>query len=151
MKTQVHNIFDEMMRLKIFFILLGVGDESYHRFFKQAQQKYKDRVRINLTFNDKLAHLIIAGSDVFLMPSKTEPCGLTQLYGLKYGTVPLVHKTGGLADTVHPFNLDADKGNGFVFEKYDSKQLLKVLKQAVKQYSDQKTWVRIMKNVEMGH
>ncbi len=142
----VRDIFDEMMRLKIFFVLLGVGDESYHRFFKQAQKKYKDRVRINLTFNDKLAHLVIAGSDVFLMPSKTEPCGLTQLYGLKYGTVPLVHKTGGLADTVHPFNLDADKGNGFVFEKYDSKQLLKVLKQAVKQYSDQKTWVRIMKN-----
>ena len=142
----IYDVFDEMMRLKIFFILIGIGDESYHRFFKQAQKKYKDRVRVNLTFNERLAHLVIAGSDIFLMPSKTEPCGLTQLYGLKYGTVPLVHKIGGLADTVHPFDLDADKGNGFVFDKYDSKQLLKVLKQVVKQYSDQKTWVRIMKN-----
>lgn len=142
----IHDAFDEIMQLKIFFILLGIGDEGYQRFFIQAQKKYKDKVRIQLSFDEPLSHLIMAGSDIFLMPSKTEPCGLTQLYGLKYGTIPLVFRTGGLADTIRSYDLDPEKGNGFVFDKYNVKQFIKTLKRAVRLYNDKKTWMRIIKN-----
>jgi starch synthase len=98
-----------------------------------------------LGFNDELAHLIEAGSDMFLMPSKYEPCGLNQMYSLAYGTVPIVRETGGLADTVVKFNEKTDEGTGFVFKKYDSQDMMKEIKRAIKVFEDKKTWQKIMR------
>ncbi|MGE5681731.1 MAG: glycosyltransferase, partial [Bacillota bacterium] len=93
------------------------------------------------------AHLIEAGSDLFLMPSRYEPCGLNQMYSLAYGTVPVVRETGGLADTVIKFNEKEETGNGFVFKKYESGELLKEIKRAIKVFQqDRKLWAKIQKN-----
>jgi starch synthase len=103
-------------------------------------------VRVDLSFNDGLAHLIEAGSDIFLMPSRYEPCGLNQLYSLKYGTVPIVRATGGLDDSIEDVNANAGTGTGFKFRKYDSTELLKTVRRAVQLYADQTLWKKIMKN-----
>ena len=127
-------------------VLLGTGDKKYHTFFEKMSQKYKNKFAAYLGFNDELAHLIEAGADIFLMPSMYEPCGLNQMYSLVYGTVPVVRETGGLADTVINFNEKNGEGNGFVFKKYDSKELLKEVKKATKLYDDKKNWTKIMRN-----
>ena len=134
------------MKLDIQMVLLGTGDKKYHTFFEKMSQKYKDKFAAYLGFNDELAHLIEAGSDIFLMPSMYEPCGLNQMYSLVYGTVPVVRETGGLADTVINVNEKNGEGNGFVFKKYNSKELLKEVKKAVKLYADKKTWTKVMRN-----
>lgn len=123
-------IFDDIMKLGFNFILLGVGDETYHRKLKQYEQVYPTSVSINLKFDEKLAHRIYAGSDFFLMPSQYEPCGLGQLISLKYGTVPIVRQTGGLADTVREFDPAGQTGNGFVFKPYTPDALLDALSRA---------------------
>ena len=142
----VRDAFDEMMRMNIYFVLLGEGDESYHRFFDQVRKKYAGRVGINLNDDNTLTHLIEAGADIFLIPSRYEPCGLTQLRSLKYGTVPVVRETGGLADTVQPFDPETGKGTGFLFHDFSVKHLLRAVKRAVRTFEDRKTWLRIMKN-----
>ena len=98
-----------------------------------------------MQFDNSLAHLIEAGSDIFLMPSRYEPCGLNQMYSLKYGTVPIVRKTGGLADTVEDFNEMTGKGTGFVFEKYDSAELLKTIKRACGLFGRKRIWNKIIR------
>jgi starch synthase len=138
--------FPEIMKQNVQVILLGTGDRKYHTFFEKMQQKHPDKFACYLGFNDELAHLIEAGADIFLMPSKYEPCGLNQMYSLVYGTVPLVRETGGLADTVHKFNDKTGEGTGFMFKSYDSAALLKELNRALKTFEDKKTWNRIMKN-----
>jgi len=137
---------DEMMHLNIYFIVLGKGKGSDYTFFEKVRKRYKNRVGIGLDFDNSLAHLVTAGADIILMPSKVEPCGLTQLCALRYGTVPLVRLTGGLADTVQPFDPDTEKGTGFVFNDFDVKEFLITLEQAVQIFQDQKTWTTIMKN-----
>lgn len=139
--------FNNLMKLNVRLILLGTGNRKYHRFFEQQLSKHRDKFSCYLGFDDELAHLIEAGADMFLMPSKYEPCGLNQMYSLVYGTVPIVRRTGGLADTVEEFNPKTGNGNGFTFEKYTQTDLIKVLKKAIKIYStDKKTWTKIMKN-----
>ncbi|MBU0566518.1 glycogen synthase GlgA [bacterium] len=132
------DIFSELigrlMRHKLQIILLGTGEEIYHRFFTRQALKYPEKFALNLTYDNALAHKIYAGSDFFLMPSLYEPCGLGQLISLKYGTVPIVRKTGGLADTVFEFNQKEGTGNGFLFENYSSEELLAAIKQALKVY-----------------
>lgn len=142
----ISDIFADLMKLDIQMVLLGTGDKKYHTFFEKMSQKYKDKFAAYLGFNDELAHLIEAGSDIFLMPSMYEPCGLNQMYSLVYGTVPVVRETGGLADTVINVNEKNGEGNGFVFKKYNSKELLKEVKKAVKLYADKKTWTKVMRN-----
>ena len=142
----IQKAFDEMMGLDVYFILLGVGDSVYHKFFAQMGKKYKKQVGVSLTFDDDLAHKIMAGSDLFLMPSRFEPCGLTQLYGLKYGTVPVVHLTGGLADTIQSYDVKTGKGNGFILKKADSKHFILALKQALKVFRSEKAWTKLVKN-----
>jgi len=134
------------MKLNVQMVLLGTGDKKYHTFFEKMSRKYRNRFASYLGFNDDLAHLIEAGSDIFLMPSEYEPCGLNQMYSLVYGTVPVVRETGGLADTVVKFNGKDAEGNGFVFKKYDGQALLKEIKKAVKLYGDKKTWIKLMRN-----
>ena len=143
----IKNSFNEIMKLDARLILLGNGDKKYHKFFEEMAIKKSSKFSCYLGFDEELAHLMEAGSDMFLMPSKIEPCGLNQMYSLVYGTVPIVRSTGGLADTVEAFNDKTGTGNGFVFSKYDKDELLKTIKKAVKLFSsDNKTWQKIMKN-----
>ncbi len=137
----------DLLKIDAQFVILGTGDKKYHKFLETLSSKYPNKFSCYLGFDDELAHLIEAGSDMFLMPSLYEPCGLNQMYSLMYGTVPIVRKTGGLADTVIPYNSKNEEGNGFIFEKYNAKEMVAEIKNAVKVYSsDQKTWQRIMKN-----
>lgn len=136
---------DKLMSLNIQMVILGVGDEKYHQALKAAQKKYNKKLAINLRFDNELAHLIEAGSDMFLMPSRFEPCGLNQSYSLKYGTVPIVRATGGLADTIFEYDSGNDTGNGFVFAKYSSSEMLKAVNRAINLYADAKVWQRLVK------
>jgi len=143
----IEKAFPDLMKLNIQFVLLGTGDKKYNRFFMNMASKYHEKFSCFIGFDDDLAHLIEAGSDIFLMPSKFEPCGLNQMYSLVYGTVPIVRKTGGLADTVQPFNPKTKTGNGFVFEKYNAKDMLTEIKNAIKIYtSSPDTWRIIQQN-----
>ena len=141
----VQKTFPDLMKMNIQMVLLGTGDKKYHTFFEKMSRKYPKKFACYLGFNDELAHLIEAGSDIFLMPSKYEPCGLNQMYSLVYGTVPIVRETGGLADTVIKFNEKTEEGNGFVFKKYNADALLKEIKRALKIFEDKKTWTKIIK------
>jgi starch synthase len=141
----VQEIFMNLMKLDIQLIVLGTGDPKYHTFFDKMAMKYRDKFVCYLGFNDELAHLIEGGSDIFLMPSKYEPCGLNQMYSQKYGTVPIVRETGGLADTVEKFNEKTGEGTGFMFNKYDPNDFLSEIKRAVTIYQDKKVWLKIMK------
>lgn len=137
--------FKQIMALDVQLVLLGTGEKKYHKFFEEAEIKYANKFACYLGFDDVLAHLIEAGSDMFLMPSKYEPCGLNQMYSLAYGTIPIVRKTGGLADTVEDYNPDDKKGNGFVFTNYESKDLLEAIERAISLFQDKKAWERLMK------
>lgn len=141
----VQKIFTDLMKMDVQMILLGTGDPKLHTFFEKMNKKYKNKFAAYLGFNDDLAHLIEGGADIFLMPSRYEPCGLNQMYSLKYGTVPVVRKTGGLADTVVKFNEKTGEGNGFMFDKYDPKEFLKEVKRAVKVFKNKEVWIKIMK------
>ncbi|MCD6162327.1 MAG: glycogen synthase GlgA [candidate division Zixibacteria bacterium] len=136
---------DDIFELDIQMVILGSGDEKYEKIFAKLAKKYPKKLAVNVKFDNKLAHLIEAGSDMFLMPSRYEPCGLNQLYSLKYGTVPIVRETGGLADTITNCNPVKNTGNGFVFKDYDSSELLNVIKFAVEVYKSKKAWTDIMK------
>jgi starch synthase len=142
----VQDVFPELMKMNIQIVLLGTGEKKYQNFFEKMTGKHPDKFQCYLGFNDELAHLIESGSDIYLMPSKYEPCGLNQMYSLVYGTVPLVRETGGLADTVIRFNEKTGEGNGFMFKNYEGKALLKELHRALKIFEDKKTWHKIMKN-----
>ena len=138
--------FEKMVQLGTVFLLMGEGKRTYYQFFKKIQKKYPDRVGVCLNSDQSLFHLMIAGSDMIIMPSKIEPCGLNHLYGMRYGTIPIVRSAGGLADTVQSFTASTGKGNGFVFNNYKANSLLKAVKQAVQCYRDKKVWSRVMKN-----
>lgn len=138
--------FPTLMKMNVQIILLGTGDRKYHKFFDQMSKKHSDKFACYLGFNNELAHLIEAGADMYLMPSKIEPCGLNQMYSLVYGSVPLVRETGGLADTVSRFNEKTGEGNGFSFKEYSADAMLKEIKRALKIFEDKKTWQKIMKN-----
>ncbi len=142
----VTEIFSELMEMDIQFVLLGTGNKKYHSFFEKAAKKYSGKFACYLGFDDELAHLIEGGADIFMMPSRYEPCGLNQMYSLMYGTVPLVRETGGLADTVIKYNEKTEEGNGFVFKQYEGGALIKELKRAIKIFEDKKTWSKIMKS-----
>jgi len=135
-----------LMKLNIQMVLLGTGDKKYHTLFEKTAKKYSNKFACYLGFNDELAHLIEAGSDIFLMPSKYEPCGLNQMYSLMYGTVPVVRETGGLADTVKNYSKNKSDGNGFMFKKYNAEDMLKEIKKALKIFQNKEEWQKLMKN-----
>jgi starch synthase len=141
----VQKIIPELMKQDIQMIVLGTGDKSYHTFFDQTARKYPKKFACYLGFNDDLAHLIEGGADIFLMPSKHEPCGLNQMYSLKYGTVPVVRETGGLADTVVKFNEKSKEGTGFMFKKYDAREFLEEVNRSLKYFQDKAIWTKIVK------
>ena len=135
----------EIVSLDARIVILGTGDPKFHDALEKISKTFPENVAVFLRFDNELAHLIEAGSDIFLMPSRYEPCGLNQMYSLKYGTVPVVRKTGGLADTITDYSTDPENGNGFVFEEYNSKEMVKAIKNAVKTFNDQKTWQKLVK------
>ncbi|MEO8666445.1 MAG: glycogen synthase GlgA, partial [Ignavibacteria bacterium] len=137
----IEKIMPELMKLDIQMIILGTGEEKYHKFLKNAQKKYKNKLAIHIGFDETLAHQIEAAADMYLMPSKYEPCGLNQMYSLKYGTVPIVRNTGGLADTIIDYR--KPQGNGFLFNDYDPKELLKTVKSAIDLYKDKSKWNKL--------
>ncbi|MBN1794575.1 MAG: glycogen synthase GlgA [Candidatus Omnitrophica bacterium] len=120
-----------MEELGIQFVLLGTGEEKYHKLFQDLAERYRGTGSFNIRFDNALAKKIYAGSDFFLMPSKYEPCGLGQMISLRYGTIPIVRKTGGLADTVTEYNPETGSGNGFVFEAYDPRALVSAVRRAL--------------------
>ncbi len=130
------------------FVVLGSGDDRYQKRFMQLVENYPGLAGVRLDFDEQLAHEIEAGADIYLMPSQYEPCGLNQLYSLRYGTVPVVRRTGGLADSVShasPENLDG--ANGFVFDDYSAEAFADALQMAVEIYcNEQETWTRLMQN-----
>jgi starch synthase len=127
-------------------VALGSGEERYEELFRRLQEHFPGRAWFYAGFNNDLAHWIEAGADIFLMPSRFEPCGLNQLYSLRYGTPPVVHKTGGLADTVEPFDAATGEGTGFVFEHFDPQGLGWALGQALDIYPHRPAWQRLMQN-----
>ena len=138
---------EDVMREHCQLVILGTGDTEYHEMLQKLKQKYADHIGVNLKFDAILAELIYAGSDLFLMPSRYEPCGLGQLISFKYGTVPIVRKTGGLADTVHDFNPTTGEGEGFVFEEYSSKALLDAVRRAIEAYHKKTIWKALQEKV----
>jgi starch synthase len=137
---------DEVMALNLQLVMLASGDPALERIFLEAERSYPRRLRVILGFNDAMAHRIQAGSNMFLMPSRFEPCGLTQMYALKYGTVPVVRATGGLRDTVTEFEPGTMTGNGFVFTPYTAKALTAALGRAMAVYGRPNQWSRLMGN-----
>jgi starch synthase len=127
-------------------VLLGTGDEKYHELFTLIGKKYPKKTGIKIAYDNTLAHKIEAGCDMFLMPSRYEPCGLNQIYSLKYGTIPIVRATGGLDDTIQEFNQASGKGTGFKFKQYDASKLLKTIKDALTLYHDKGEWEKLTRN-----
>jgi len=144
----IAQIIDPLMQYTRFqFVLLGTGDQRYHDLFTQMHQRYPDRVAVYLTFNAPLAQKIYAGTDMFLMPSRFEPCGLGQLIAMRYGSIPIVRSTGGLADTVHDFDPETGAGNGFAFKSYDAIALYGAIVRALENFRYKDTWHRLMVKV----
>lgn len=139
----IAEVSDELMLMDIQFVILGTGDQKYHKLFEKLSKKFRNKLAVNLRFDNKLAHLIEAGADIFLMPSRYEPCGLNQLYSIKYGTIPVVRETGGLADTVHDYDPKSGTGTGFTFQKYDAQDMLNAIMRSVKLFPDKKSWKKI--------
>jgi len=127
-------------------VILGSGREEYHNLLRQAASRYPDRLAVFIEFDDALARLIYAGCDMFLMPSRFEPCGLGQLIAMRYGAIPVVRHTGGLVDTVQDLTQDMRKGNGFVFKDYDSEAMLAAIQRAVNSYT-KKAWPNVMRRI----
>lgn len=144
-------VLDEVLYYDdIQFVLLGTGDESYERWFREAAWRYPTKLSAQILFNDALSRKIYAASDIFLMPSKFEPCGISQLLALRYGSIPVVRETGGLNDTVHAYNEETGEGNGFTFKDYNAHDMMFTLRRAVSFYHKPEHWKKVTKNAFAG-
>ncbi|MGH9716569.1 MAG: glycogen synthase GlgA [Candidatus Acidiferrales bacterium] len=142
----IAEISSEMSSENIALAVLGTGEAKYEAAFKKLAEKYPARVGVKIGYDNTLAHKIEAGADMFLMPSRYEPCGLNQVYSLRYGTVPIVRATGGLDDTIQPFDAQTLQGTGFKFETYSGEALLECIRTALKAFRDQKAWRALQAN-----
>jgi starch synthase len=136
----------ELMREDLVLVVLGTGDRKYEDLFRALAAAYPGRVGVKIAYDNTLAHMVEAGADMFLMPSRYEPSGLNQMYSLKYGTVPIVRATGGLDDSIEPFDLEHGTGTGFKFKEYSGEALLYAVRQALHHYMDERIWKRIQLN-----
>ncbi len=134
---------DRIVELDLQIALLGTGQPEYHALFREISARHRKKFAIRLRFDNRLAHQIEAGADMFLMPSKYEPCGLNQLYSLRYGTVPIVRATGGLADTIADDDPSKDSGTGFVFREFSAEGMLTAIERALAAFADEKRWRRL--------
>jgi starch synthase len=142
----LEGIMDKLMSADLGLILLGTGEERYHQVFTELAGSYPNKVAVRLKFDNQLAHKIEAGADMFMMPSRYEPCGLNQIYSLRYGTVPIVRATGGLYDTVSSFDPKRGEGVGFSFSRYDPEPFWQAIQTAMECFSKAEVWQRIMRN-----
>ena len=142
-------IIEDLMKRDLQLVILGIGDEKYHQMLKEAAPKYNSKLSVNIMFDNKLAHEIEAGADIFLMPSKYEPCGLNQMYSLRYGTIPVVRETGGLADTIidsNDENLKNGTATGFTMKGYFAAELLFAIDRALEMYNSKAQWRSLIRN-----
>lgn len=137
---------DRLAREPLALVVLGSGDKQYEELFRRLMQQFPQKVSLRTGYDNPLAHKIEAGADMFLMPSRYEPCGLNQIYSLKYGTVPIVRATGGLDDTIEPWVGATARGTGFKFSDYSGDALLAAVQQALTAFADQPAWTRLMRN-----
>jgi starch synthase len=137
-------IIEPLLKLEVQFVLMGTGDPLYHEKFSQVAQLHPDKMSVNLTFNASLGQKIYGGSDLFLMPSRSEPCGLGQMIAMRYGAIPVVRQTGGLADTVQDFDPRTGAGNGFTFVEYDAWSFYTAIVRAVETYKYKAVWQNLM-------
>jgi starch synthase len=136
----------DLMQENLMLTVLGTGDRKYEDLFRALAASYPARVGVKIAYDETIAHQIEAGADMFLMPSRYEPCGLNQIYSLKYGTVPIVRATGGLEDTVEPFDLEHGTGTGFKFAEYSGAAMMYAIRQALHHATDERIWRRIQLN-----
>jgi starch synthase len=142
----ISQIMDRLAREEMIVVALGTGDKPYEEMFVRLNKQFPNKIAAKVAFDNAIAHKIEAGADMFLMPSRYEPCGLNQIYSLKYGTVPIVRATGGLDDTIEPWDARTGKGTGFKFTDYTGEALLATIKQALLAYRDQSSWQTLMRN-----
>jgi alpha-D-glucose phosphate-specific phosphoglucomutase len=142
----VAEAMNRLLALNVRFVLVGSGETRYEQMFTDWARRVPDRIGVHVGFSDALAHQTQAGSDMLLMPSRYEPCGLTQLYALRYGTIPIVHAVGGLKDTVTPFEASSGQGTGFLFEDSTADALLGAVGSALSVYGEKATWTQLMQN-----
>ncbi len=138
-------VLDDILRQDVQIVFLGKGDRHYEDFIRAAQWRYPGRVAARVEMNEALAHRVYAGTDMFLMPSQFEPCGLSQMIAMRYGSIPIVRETGGLKDSVQPFNVYTDEGNGFSFSNYNAHEMLYTIERAVGYFHDEALWDRLVK------
>lgn len=137
----------KFLQLPIQFVLLGTGDPAYERYFRAWHKRHRAKVHATIGFNNAWAHQIYAGADIFLMPSRFEPCGLGQMISLRYGTIPVVRQTGGLADSITPYDAERDAGNGFVFREYKPMALYEAVQRALEAYQNRTAWQALVQRV----
>ena len=142
----IANVADRLAREDMIIVALGAGDKTYEEMFQRLNKQFPNKIAVKIAYDNALAHKIEAGADMFLMPSRYEPCGLNQIYSLKFGTVPIVRATGGLDDTIEPWDARTGKGTGFKFTEYSGESLLLTIKQALQAYRDQTSWQALMRN-----
>ena len=142
----IAQVADRLARENMIVVALGAGDKEYEDLFRRLQQQFPQKFAVKVAYDNAIAHKIEAGADMFLMPSKYEPCGLNQIYSLKYGTVPVVRATGGLDDTIDPFDARTGKGTGFKFSDYSGEALLMTVRAALAAFADQASWQKLMRN-----
>ncbi len=142
----IAQIMDRLAREEMIMVVLGSGDKLFEEMFQRLNKQFPNKIAAKVAFDNAIAHKIEAGADMFLMPSRYEPCGLNQIYSLKYGTVPIVRSTGGLDDTIEPWDARTGKGTGFKFSDYTGEALLATIKQALLAYRDPSSWETLMRN-----
>jgi len=142
----IAQIADRLAREEMIVVALGAGDKTYEEMFLRLNKQFPKKIAVKVAYDNAIAHQIEAGADMFLMPSRYEPCGLNQIYSLKYGTVPIVRATGGLDDTIEPWDARTGKGTGFKFSEYNGESLLLTIKHALSAYRDQTSWQALMRN-----
>jgi starch synthase len=142
----IAQVMDRLAREEMIVVALGAGDKQYEDMFTRLHKQFPNKIAVKVAYDNIVAHKIEAGADMFLMPSRYEPCGLNQIYSLKYGTVPIVRATGGLDDTIEPWDARTGRGTGFKFSEYSGEALLATVKQALQAYRDQSSWQTLMRN-----
>ncbi|KXG43551.1 glycogen synthase GlgA [Tepidibacillus decaturensis] len=144
----VVHVLDEILQQNLQFVVLGTGEQKYEQIFLEASNRYPKKLSVHITFDEPFSHMIYAASDLFLMPSLFEPCGLSQLIALHYGAIPIVRETGGLKDTVQSFNEYNGEGNGFSFTHYNAHDMLYTIKRALSIYHQPPLWNKIKENIK---
>jgi len=142
----VEEVFERLLKDHVRIVVLGTGDAKHEKFWRDAAKRHPKQVAARVAFDEVMAHKIEAGCDLFLIPSRFEPCGLNQMYSLRYGTIPVVHATGGLADTIQEFDPQSGQGNGFRFDEYSSAALVVACERALSIYKDKSHWQQLQRN-----